>query len=508
MPISHLLLLFFVGQLIPTGHALNTKYLPIATKILQPWVKLNITTSMCPNITYSQPHILGSSISGARYVGAADIKIEGQLCTTIKLTTRCYVNFLGHEEVDFIESTYPASQSLCFEAIKKKNIGSYIIPNYPPKECYWLQEKEITTYVEHLSSHFVTYDPYQNVLRDSLFPDFRCNSNPCNTIYNDRLWISTSNDYLSCQNKSLVTATLIETISSTLIQTGWWSPDFFIKSNDLGCISNFCGQFGIKFSTGEWIKLPDDVVAHYSNTKPPIIPYCDNPFHVSIPDETVDRHYREKLLMSEMESSTCEAFISRLLSEKHIIELELQYLNPRYPGVHPIFKIKEGIVWTSLAEYKNLRLDSISLDNHPVFLDSNGEKELAPGWNMRKFGSYLGPNGLYIQDGRMIYYLHETQLFTAALHIENVTQVIVSHWDNKPKIPIEEQILIHEGESESVRYPVISHKATSIWIIIGCVILTFILCYFGMVIILNILIKVRKLRNKPTSAPCDPESLD
>lgn len=182
-----------------------------------------------------------------------------------------------------------------------------------------------------------------------------------------------------------------------------WSMDASLGKLQDACLLTVCGRDGIRFPSGDWITFKNtsgfDNIKRFSKN----LNLCNKSLEIESDDmnRLVDRRFL--ILAMEEKKQSCKKARMNIMEGKTVSRIDLQEFIPTTPGIHPVYFIRNGTLYSTVGHYENATINSRlykgvigELNNHVPINDTLFGKP-------NKLGLREGPNGLFMVGDKIIY---------------------------------------------------------------------------------------------------------
>ncbi|AJR28516.1 glycoprotein [Mosqueiro virus] len=277
--------------------------------------------------------------------------VDGYICHKQQWISKCEETwYFSTTETNSIENL-PIGATECMEAITVYESGEYNNPFFPPFYCSWcstqIDQKTFIVIEEHTAQENI----YNASYIDPMFVGGKCSSNLCKTIHPDVLWVAKREEIRrdACNRKTWETGDvygLVEEKKFDNDQRDFGIGEQWIRSSIYGvrrldgsCYSKICGQFGIRFNTGEWWGLDGQGVKIWLRK---ILKPCQGGLRISFHHDNHDETMA--IAHSVAREVTCEEVTGRILNQGFISAFDLAYLNPLNPGRGNVYRVFKRVI--------------------------------------------------------------------------------------------------------------------------------------------------------------------
>ncbi|UHK03014.1 MAG: glycoprotein [Hangzhou tipula scripta rhabdovirus 1] len=404
---------------------------PISDTVI--WSPVNPDHINCTKYTYQQGNDTGIRVTGYTPVLHKDYLVSGYLCTKIKLITKCEKNWLFMTDITYLEVHEEATLQECMGGIHEQKTGGDKVYQYPPPSCsYGKINFEELTHI-HIVTREVHYDPYTDFVVSELFPGGKCKGSSCNTINRGQKWLPNVDHKPQCVSDHLDKIVYFYKTSDgdTLV----WSPDMPISFTSGSCRKVYCGLEGILFNDGTWLGLNTNITIGKDEEWWKSITLCENNKGLKMHEKEYTTHLMEKTNIHLMLEKECNLLKIKLMEGQHISRVELQVLHPTIPGFHPVYRLNRGVLEVGLSEYRSLKLIEDGVSIYPKFQDRTNRRYTWNYWIAHDKDNLIdGPNGLFVKQGKLRYYLDSIEEYESALNYALKLETRVESIDIKKHI--------------------------------------------------------------------------
>ncbi|QBQ65045.1 glycoprotein [Xinjiang tick rhabdovirus] len=271
------------------------------------------------------------------------VPVIGQMCMGLRYVTHCSEGFFGTKTITKrIEKVTPTSRN-CLDAIEIRRDGHSIPPYFPAESCVWMSEDEAKKDFFVLIDHTVKFDPYKVGFSDSLLLDDICTSMVCKTEHENTLWISPIDPLQHCS---------IFLNEHVLLYTNQSNPNehwvrvkeiFFYKLNG-SCQMSYCGKAGLRLGNGMFFGgFPPQLTSEY--------PHCPTDTEIKIASQTTELEILEEEMQEDRDRMNCLSALTQMLLTNKTTYLLLSFMDPRRPGVHPVYRLHNNSLEMAMARW-------------------------------------------------------------------------------------------------------------------------------------------------------------
>ncbi|AMJ52362.1 glycoprotein [Riverside virus 1] len=368
------------------------------------WHEVTPNTLVCPIGDSYDKIESGVTIPVKLPLIGTTINIAGSVCTFTKLSTTCSKGFFGGITLELHTEPLDVSESLCREEIQRVSEGAFSSSEHPTPSCSWMKSSTTSRTLISVTSHSVSYNPYADAFKSSIFLTGLCPSSVCRTHFYNRLWISDHSIKESCNESQMLEGSLVIYYNTNHTVTSW-SPDIYISEYDSPCTMNFCGRKGLRYPSGDWMALDrkdipqQDWIGEYFYK----IKDCPTGSQVNIINDKELIQNAVLSLLDEFLDHECEKVKDKITSGDMVSRTELQTLTPRYPGFHPVYRYSPGKFEMGLSLYQQVTVESSPNYPYIIIRRSDGRLWSWPYWIASNTTDIIdGPNGLYIKNKTLI----------------------------------------------------------------------------------------------------------
>lgn len=378
-------------------------YFPISETIS--WTPLSVNEIKCEHRSRT-PILLGSyQIKGKLPILHSSYTIEGYLCASVVLTTKCEKGFFGGTTVTYIESHDKVDIIRCRTELENYLTGSLTTENLPAPDRSWMSTNHNTKNIYHIIHKQVMYDPYTNTMKSEIFPNGECKDHYCRTTDQSKIWLPDQLHRPICIEDHLDTALFyIKPYKSASPE--FWSPDINIPTQDSVCTMDYCGMGGLRFADGSWIGIDSKDIPKNDSTIGEfffVMKDCPVGSEIKMHEKHYTEHLAEMTILEKFFYKECLSTKEKLDLGEHISRIELQSLAPVSPGWHRVYRLINGSLEMGMSEYKEGTITSPMKEDPIIFRTTDGRFIK---WNYWTHDSrqniFDGPNGLFIHNGRIV----------------------------------------------------------------------------------------------------------
>ncbi|UYL95547.1 MAG: glycoprotein [Nanning Rhabd tick virus 1] len=362
----------------------NKKYL---------WKRINASDLECPPLFFSPPLINPSPvyIKTIAIPDEFDSAIEGYICSKLKLSVKCSVNFVGWRTLSHRSEDLRPSLHECDSGLHELLSGnSPNPPEYPAPNCGWMADKWAESVFLIFSPHSVRGDPYTGEVIDRIFPGGVCGAKRCDTVHHGALWISKDRNVKSCYHFQTHWGTLgVSKVRPTTLILH--SPHMGFRLLDKACRILFCGQHGVRLSTGEFLLLN----LKSSNISLPTFPECGTDAKVSEMNLLGQLDYTRLELLDQDSRLQCLMALSTIVATGKINAFQLGTFTPTHPGPGYAYRLNGNFLEEARVSYLGIHIISTDGRTNRIGYDSNSIEVIWTDWvESPSIQGLLGPNGL------------------------------------------------------------------------------------------------------------------
>lgn len=356
------------------------------------WKRINVSSLECPNI-YSVPRlsrIAQVALLRPEFTGSFDDAVQGYICSKVKMSVKCSVNFFGWRSFEHLVEDVVPSRQECLEGVRTLQVdGKLSSPAFPAPNCGWMDDRWAEDLFLILTSHPTHGDPYTGDFIDKIFPAGICGTDDCPTIHHGSRWVTTNRTPSSC----------------TRFQTSWanignqedpphtrvvYSPEFGVRSLEGSCTIRFCGKSGWRLETGEFF-----VLSSPGGTSLGIPPLCERGVKIGELSLQGQLDYTRLELLDQETRLQCLTTLATIVATNKVSPFQLGMFNPTHPGNGRAYRIRQKFLEEALVRYVGVTKLDDKPRNNRLSVDHQGKPVMWSDWvEVPGTNRTFGPNGL------------------------------------------------------------------------------------------------------------------
>lgn len=361
------------------------------------WKAGEISDLVCPPFAIMPDFKKFGSVTAWLPTITHDVSVPGYICQARVLITKCYKGFFGGWDLETINEDVQISDTECVDAIKTYLAGNQKIADYPQPDCHWMASSIASNQIISVTPTPSVYDPYKNGVVHSALMYSICTDPPCQTKKTGSKFYYDKTNVPYCQKMYNLHRTTLHYDFTNGSVHGITSIDQYYPGN-IKCTMKYCGMDGFKTTNGIWFGLDGNSsfkeavsTAGQCDLHELVKEQADDSFAYSLDDKLVDRIKRD----------TCANTLMKVIESGKLTRSELMAFQPGHPGVHPVFRLNEGVLEVGSVRYQamTIRRDETTLQKllgfpslgGPVGVSGNFIKSI-----MRGHIVLDGPNGAFI----------------------------------------------------------------------------------------------------------------
>lgn len=354
------------------------------------WKPINLSALHCPlspieTIIHNPQPV---QVRLLRPSGHLDSHITGYICSKLKLSIQCSVNFLGWKTLSHRTEDISPGLGECTEALHRQQQGDISsIPAFPAPNCGWMNDLWASATFLLMTLHPVTVDPYTGDLVDRIFPGGSCKDKLCKTVHHGAYWVSNSRVPEMCTQWEVIPGT----VGTSRDGDPWvLLPLLGHKSLVDICKITFCGHTGWRLITGEFLIFESGLSS--SLLRAPPCPAGSEVGELSVEGELGLANLQ---LMREELRLQCLSTLTTILATGRISAFQLGYFTPSQIGPGEAYRLNGLRLEEAKVDYIEVSRFSTTRAPNIIGYMVNGSEVTWSDWTpLSNSNRTTGPNGV------------------------------------------------------------------------------------------------------------------
>ncbi|WGL21408.1 glycoprotein [Killamcar virus 1] len=354
----------------------------------------------CPRDLAHTPSKNSVDIYAMRIFKDMSKKVHGYLCHATIWYSKCYENFLLIKtESRYIQNTRAMLEN-CKDAIRQLKEGTKTAEFFPAFDCAWMSTNTKSAAYHTITEHDVIYDPYTSKLVDSEFLNGHCEEAMCKTSSDSIIWLAEDKIDQSCSLvKEKAKLDPVEHLEGIVWDEGATISTVSLPKTSFrnACWLHFCGAWGVRFITGEWVHFPDYPSISTENKHFPGLPACKPDTKIAPHSVTTELEMPWMGKADYVAMLECIDALDLAKTTNKISQLTLNHVIPNHPGVGYAYRINQGTLERVYTEYIPVVVNPMIRSEEVGFYDDNNSSKpyIWPNWVESGIEGVLsGPNGM------------------------------------------------------------------------------------------------------------------
>nr|AEQ37883.1 outer coat protein [Drosophila melanogaster sigmavirus] len=417
------------------------------------WSVANYGEILCPTSFQSydpKKHQILTRVLVERPSLNTDTKVEGYTCHKVKYETICDMPWYFSPAISHSISPLRVRESECKDAIAEHQLGTHVSLSFPPEDCSWNSVNTKAYEDIIVKDHPVMLDPYTNNYVDAIFPGGISSPGMGGTIHDDMMWVSKDLAVSpECsgwqQSMGLIYSSRLYGEREPMLEVGSIHIEGHRDKNlTLACRISFCGEIGVRFHDGEWMKVSVNL-DHPNSVTFQVTDFPPCPPGTTIQTAVVENINPEiqELTVNMMYRLKCQETISKMVSGLPTSALDLSYLIQVQEGPGIVYKREKGVLYQSVGMYQYIDTVTLNKEENQLGENAKGQKVFWTEWSDSPTRPDLqeGINGIVKYEGQIRVPLG------MSLRLEAATELMWGHPVHTVSHPILHVISNHTDQS-------------------------------------------------------------